>query len=282
MDDLQFHQLLHRFGLSWNGYKKVRKGVKKRIRRHCQHYGYKNMEEYFLALDKDQEERVQCKLLMTVSISRFFRDRNLWQTLENQILPSIIEKNKEMVRVWSAGCACGEEVYSLKILWDRLQDRFDRLPDLEILATDMNPVYLHKARDGIYSRSSLKEVPEDIRSTYFKAQKRVNHYMVSPSVKKGILWKVHDLLDDPPRKNFHLIFLRNNLLTYYENALKKSAFRKVVDRLVPGGFLIIGAHETPPLETAKLIPFGQNPYIFQNRDQGIKSLRDFIGRGFAA
>ena len=270
MDDHQFRQLLQRFGLEWEGYRRVRKGVKRRIYRHIQELGFRNMEDYFLALDKDHEMRDQCERLMSVSISRFFRDRSLWQALENPILPGIIEKNKERVRVWSAGCACGEEVYSLKILWDGLRDRFECLPDLELLATDRNPLYLDKAQAGIYSRSSLREVPEEMLSTYFIPKKGSGHYLVVPSVKKGITWKVHNLLNAPPEADFHLIFLRNNLLTYYGHELKGLAFRKVVDRLVPGGLLIIGTHERSPLAIPGLITFSNHPYILQRAGENSK------------
>lgn len=263
MDDQQFRELLHRFGLSWNGYRKVRKGVKKRIRRHMQQLRCQNVKEYFGVLESDEELRRQWERLMTVSISRFFRDRGLWQSLEDQILPYIINKNKERVNVWAAGCACGEEVYTFKILWDRLEGRLESMPDLEIWATDLNPVYLAKARDGIYSRSSLREVPEELRSAYFKPQKGGGNYVVTPSVKKGIWWKVSNLLDDPPEADFHLIFLRNNLLTYYNDEVKEPAFRKVIDRLIPGSFLIIGSHEKIPFGTSDLRSFSGYGYIFE-------------------
>ena len=159
MDDHQFRQLLNRIGFSWRGYRRVRKGVKKRIRRHMKALGCQDFEAYLRALDNDKVLRAQCEVLMTVSISRFFRDRGFWEIFENQILPEIIDRNRDRVKVWFAGCACGEEVFSFTILWDRLQDRFQDLPDLKLLATDMNLVYLERARLGLFSRSSLKEVP---------------------------------------------------------------------------------------------------------------------------
>lgn len=265
MDDQQFRQLLDLFGLSWRGYRKVRKGVKKRIRRHMQELRCQNTKEYFLALDRDKELKSQCERLLTVSISRFFRDRNLWQALENQIFPGIVEKNKEGVKVWFAGCACGEEVYSFTILWDRLKDRFECLPKLEILATDMNPVYLDKAQVGLFPRSSLKEVSDEVRDKYFKLQEEGQQYELLPVARKDILWKVHSLLHDPLGRDFHLIFLRNNLLTYYKDELKEPAFQKVIDCLVLGGFLIIGTHEKLPLEINNLMRFRGYPYIFQSR-----------------
>ena len=266
MDDQQFRKLLDGFGLSWEGYRKVRKGVKKRIRRHMQELRCQSMESYLTFLEQDQELRLKCERLLTVSISRFFRDRVLWYTLENQIIPSIIMKNRERVKIWSAGCACGEEVYSFKIMWEGLKNVAESLPKVQVLATDMNPTYLDRARSGIYPRSSLREVPEAIRSVYFESQKGGRYYVVAPLLKKDILWKVHHLFSDPPTCDFHLIFLRNNLLTYYDERLAVPAFQKIVDSLAPGGFLIIGSHERLPSDAFNLIPFGGLPYLFQREN----------------
>jgi len=262
MDDQQFRQLLNRFGLSWKGYRRVRKGIKKRIRRHMQQLGCRDLETYLRSLGHNQELRQQCERLMTVSISRFLRDRQLWHNLERQILPHIIEKNKERVIVWFAGCACGEEVYSFKIAWQSALTHSKCHPNLEILASDMNSDYLEKAETGIYSRSSLKEVPDKVRAAHFEQQNGERYFVLSPSMKNGILWRIYNLLDDPPEKDFNLIFLRNNLLTYYGHELKKPAFRRIIQRLLPGGFLIIGAREKIPVKISHLIPFKGLPYIF--------------------
>ncbi|UCG80276.1 MAG: hypothetical protein JSV60_09970 [Desulfobacterales bacterium] len=263
MDDEQFRQLLGRFGYSWDGYRKVRKGVKKRISRHMQQMGCRTMQAYFLELDKDKDAKQHFEHLMTVSISRFFRDRGLWQILQDKVLPAIIEKNRDSVKVWSAGCGCGEEVYSLKILWDTVGRHFQPLPGLEIWATDMNPVYLTKARAGVYPRSSLKELPEALRAHYFSPGAKEKHYMVTEPLKQGIVWLNHNLLFDRPRTKFQLVFLRNSLLTYYENRLKATAFQKVLDGLAESGFLIIGTHERIPPDVRGLLPLGQHSYIFR-------------------
>ena len=167
MDDKQFCQLLQHLGLSWTGYRKVRKGVKKRIARHMQNFGCRNVSAYLVELDRRNDARRDCERLMTVSISRFFRDRKLWENLQKDILPVLVETHNEKIKVWSAGCASGEEVYSLKIL-DVLEASAGRIPYLEVLATDMNPDYLERARAGVYPLSSLKEVPEQLGSVYFQ------------------------------------------------------------------------------------------------------------------
>jgi chemotaxis methyl-accepting protein methylase len=216
MDDDQFRQLLDWFDFSWSGYRKVRKGVKKRISRHMQELKCPNVNAYLDLLNKSAELRQECEKRMAVSISRFFRDRQLWHDLEANVLPRMIEKEKKALRVWSAGCARGEEVYSFKIVWERLNKAYEQLPEIAITATDMHPDYLDKARAGVYAKSSMKEVPQKVRERYFNIRKGGNLFELKAAFKKGIEWKVQDIFSDPPGPAFDIIFLRNNLLTYYK------------------------------------------------------------------
>ncbi len=263
MDDQQFRQLLDFFGLSWKGYRKVRKGVKKRLSRFWGQMGIGALGEFLQALDENKELRKQAEILMAVSISRFFRDRQLWQSLKKGVIPLVIAKHIEKVKVWSAGCACGEEVYSFKILWEEWGKSKERLPELELWATDLNPEVLDKAREGVYPLSSLKELPPEIRSKYFRSVQETR-LAISDSLKEGIFWKIHNILiDDPPHADFQIIFLRNNLLTYYKDKFRKPAFRKVIDSLSAEGFLIIGSHEKLLGDYPELRPFPYHPNIFQ-------------------
>ncbi len=263
MDDQQFRQLLDFFGLSWKGYRKVRKGVKKRLSRFWGQIGIGALGEFLQALDENKELRKQAEILMAVSISRFFRDRQLWQSLKKDVIPLVIAKHIEKVKVWSAGCACGEEVYSFKILWEEWGKSKERLPELELWATDLNPEVLDKAREGVYPLSSLKELPPEIRSKYFRSVQETR-LAISDSLKEGIFWKIHNILiDDPPQADFQIIFLRNNLLTYYKDKFRKPAFRKVIDSLSAEGFLIIGSHEKLLGDYPELRPFPYHPNIFQ-------------------
>ena len=263
MDDQQFRQLLKYFKLSWQGYRKVRKGIKRRICRHMSFLGCKNVTAYILELEKSEEVRRQCERLMTVSISRFFRDRKLWETLQKEILPQFVERHRRKIKVWSAGCACGEEVYSLKIIWEVLTASINGMPRLEITGTDMNPIYLERARTGIYPSSSLKELPGGLRSEYFHAQPAKKSYFVKPSLKKGIIWELNHLLADPPGSSFELVFLRNNVLTYYQDELKRYSLKKVINCLALDGLLIIGSHEKLPFERPDLVPLSSLPYVFR-------------------
>ena len=263
MDDEQFRQLLNHFGYSWKGYRRVRKGVKRRISRHMQQLGCRNNEEYLKSLDSDRGLRRQFDDVMSVSVSRFFRDRALWKMMEHKIVPEIVEENKEKVRFLSVGCACGEEVYSFKIVWDIVRTRLGCMPELEILAMDINPDYLRRAQEGVYSRGSLKEVPQELRDRYFTYFKTDGFYRISPSIREGISWEVHNVLKKPFQGGFQIILSRNGILTYYNEELKRPAFRRVVDSLASGGYLIVGSHEKLPENYKHLVPFGGTTYIFK-------------------
>ena len=266
MDDVQFRRLLHHLGLSWTGYRKVRKGVKKRISRHMRALNCSNMAGYLHEIDKSKETRDECERLMTVSISRFFRDKKLWNFLLTEMLPELIKQHPGEILVWSAGCASGEEAYSLKILWDELESSEGPLPALNITATDMNPITLERARNGIYPLSNLKEVPEEMRSRYFYSEEGGKNYRIKEALKKGLIWRVDNLLSSTLESRFQIIFLRNNLLTYYQDEIKRAALKRVLACLSAGGFLIIGSHERLPLEASELHEHGAFSYIFKKQE----------------
>jgi len=263
MHDDQFRQLLDWFNFSWTGYRKVRKGVKKRISRHMQELNCPSIKAYLSLLQESDVFRQEAERRMTVSISRIFRDRQLWHDLEEDILPPMIAAERKIVRVWSAGCARGEEVYSFKIVWDRLIAKCAHAPDLAITATDMHPDYIENAREGIYTQSSLKEVPPDILEDYFDIKKRGHRFAVKAFLKKGIDWKTQHIFADPPGPAFEIIFLRNNILTYYKTHQKKEGLNTVLKALAPDGWLIVGSHEKMPPGTLNIERHNSIPWAYR-------------------
>jgi chemotaxis protein methyltransferase CheR len=275
MDERDFRRLLKRMGLSWRGYRRVRRGVKKRIGRHMRQRGFGTLDEYLESLKGDDRLMNECRQLMTVPISRFFRNRNLWKLLQEEILPGLSDLHATGLKVWSAGCASGEEVYSLKIVWEALKAAMGPLPDLQVLATDMNPDYLLRAKTGLYPESSLKEVEQPLKSSHFQYIDKEASYKVKDQLMAGIEWRIHHLLSDPPAElSFHLIFLRNNLLTYYEERGALEGVRSVLETLEGGGFLIIGANERLPAEAIGLVdPHPRFRYVFRKPFQQCETRR---------
>ena len=262
MDDNSFRQLLDHLGLSWKGYARVRKGVKKRIVRHMQQLGVEDMGHYLRALEHPVILR-EAERLMAVSISSFFRDRDLWQKLEDEILPRVAITHPEGIHAWSAGCATGQEAYSLAVLWEPMKVKPANPPSLLIWATDINPDHLKRAMAGIYGKGSLRGMPEEIRKTYFPPCEDGPNFCAGGSLRGNILWKVHDLIkEDPPHERFQIIFLRNSILTYYREEFRAPALGKAIACLDAGGFFIIGRRERL-LPNNTLLPFQGSSYIFQ-------------------
>lgn len=257
ISDNDFRKLLNHFNRPWEGYRKVRKGVIKRLRRHMEELDCTTLDAYIAILDQNRTENQKCQAYLRVTISRFFRDRQVWHHLENRLLPELVSRFSQELKAWSAGCACGEEPYSLAILWDRLQFQ----TTLRITATDANPLCLERARKGKFGKSSLKALSPECISSCFNRQS-AHCYAILPHFQEPISWHEHDLLCYPPQNEFHIIFLRNNLLTYYRQPTLSRAAEQIVKTLMPGGLLVIGAHEKLPELSVALIRDNLCPLIY--------------------
>lgn len=208
------------------------------------------MASYLKELSINPEARQTCDFLITVSISRFFRDCPVWKVLENEIFPSFSSKTK--INIWSAGCACGEEAYSIRIIGNRFNERIPSSPQIYITASDLNPEYIGKALIGRYPSSSLREIPSDWRERYFHKVKGGKWFEVKEYLKKGIQWEVSAFGSPMSYMNFDIIFLRNNLLTYYLNPEKEMVFYSILNRLASPGWLITGFREKLPVFSPSL------------------------------
>jgi len=245
LEDSQFARLLDFLGYSWRGYRRVRKGAKKRVARHMQKLGCRDLVGYLGRLATDPEARAECERRMAVSISRFFRDLGLWRDLYERVLPELMARDKSRIAVWLSGCACGEEVYSLAILVREYERAKGLSLPAEMIATDMDPVCLKRARRGVYPAGALRDVDEERRARWFTPEG--DGFAVVPELGKRIHWHLHNALTEPPpAKELDLVFLRNSLLTYCRAEIADRPVRRITESLAPGGFLVIGATETLP------------------------------------
>jgi chemotaxis methyl-accepting protein methylase len=264
MTDEEFREILDRFHLSWRGYRKVRKGVKKRLARHMHELECGIVRTYLDKVASDPDLKRKVEAMLTVSISRFLRDRRLWECLEREIFPELVRLGRDSIKIWCAGCACGEEVYSIAMMWDRFGRATQCAPEAKIWATDINPGALDLAQKGIYSRSSLKEVNPPLLDAYFISGPSPDTFMVSESLKKHIRWELHDLIGHDPREtDFIIIFLRNSLLTYHRIEDQEAALTRILKSLLPGGFLVIGVHESVPQRVGDLKPCSCSRMIYR-------------------
>jgi chemotaxis protein methyltransferase CheR len=155
---------LPRLNLRWAGFRKVRGQVNKRLKRRVKQLGREGLTAYRSYLEENPEEWRRLDEFCRIPISRFYRDRGVFQLLQDRVLPELAERasdeGRSVIRVWSAGCASGKEVYTLRIPWDlTLPPRF---PDcrLAIIGTDVDTLMLSRAGIACYKATSLRELPQ--------------------------------------------------------------------------------------------------------------------------
>jgi chemotaxis protein methyltransferase CheR len=228
-----------------------------------QRLGRRHITDYLQCLSREETVRGECERRMTVPVNRFFRDRRLWEVLEGRVVPQLLDKGAAWYKIWSAGCARGEEVYSFKILWENLRAAGRKVPALEILAADLQPEYLTMAQRGLYGKSSLKEIGPADRSRWFEPKSQGGRFAVHPVLRAGVVWKVHDPRDPPPEEGFHMVFLRNNVAPYYREDFQADILTRLIPALAPAGFLFTGARERLPAAVSGLVPLPECRYILE-------------------
>lgn len=239
---------LPRLRMRWAGFRKVRSQVCKRITRRIKELEFNDFNEYRRYLQLDDEEWQRLDSMCRITISRFFRDRGVFEALEEEVLPALataaIERDERSLRIWSCGCASGEEVYAIAVLWEvRVAERTPWI-DLEIVATDSDSRMLERAQRGTYGAGSIRELPVDLRRAAF--EETGEPYRVCNRHKKRVTWICQDVRSDSPDGPFDLILCRNLVLTYFDEALQIEVMKRVVEALRQGGALIVGSHESLP------------------------------------
>lgn len=225
----------------------LRKIVAARMSRH----GFSSTEQYMRLLESDdgesRREREELIVLLTVGESYFFRDKGQFELLRSIILPRLVKRRKSerTLRVWSAGCAAGEEPYSLAML---IHETFSNLQDwrVMIVGTDIKKEFLEKARKGIYGAWSFRMAMEGMRERYFT--ERDGRFELDPRIKDMVTFRRGDLVNDVfPEPGGELrdmdLILCRNVFIYYDRKTVASIVEKMAGALKEGGYLITGHWE---------------------------------------
>ena len=239
-----------------------RKGVKRKVERRIIEVGLSHFDEYLLKVQKDPEERSYFSKILTVTISRFFRDNTVFHLLETSIIPEIIKKQSDELKIWSIGCANGEEPYSFSLLWkEKFEKVYPSLP-LSILATDIDAKMIERAKEGRYRKSTLKEVPEEIIQKYFRIEN--GFFVLDGAIREGVAFKKHDIIHEAPFSGMDIIFCRNLAFTYFSKECQIDVLKKIYPSLNGKGYLIIGKDESLPLTyPALFVPIFPTERIYQ-------------------
>ncbi len=233
------------------------------MERRLSNLGLSNFQEYFVRVEADPEEQQRLSQMFTVTISRFFRDRTVFERLEASIIPSILEKRGEgFLKVWAIGCASGEEPYSLVLLWkESLEVQWPSIR-LCLIATDVGEGLLKRAEEGRYKRSSVGEVPERILQKYFTVEG--GFYVLDRAIRDSIELKRHDILHGEPLSEMDIVLCRNVAFTYFSRDRQMDVLKKVFRSLKDRGYMVIGKGESLPLHYPTLfVPAFPEERIYQ-------------------
>jgi chemotaxis protein methyltransferase CheR len=239
---------LPRLHLRWSGFRRVRRQVCRRIARRMRALELRDAAAYRARLEADPAEWDWLDAACRIPISRFFRDRSFFHALEREVLPALATRarseGRPTLRAWSAGCASGEEPYSLAILWQSaLAARFAELR-LELVATDVDAHLLERAQRGCYPASSLSELPGDLLTKAF--ERREGLHCIRPALREGVIFLQQDIRAEQPAGLFDLVLCRNLAFTYFEPPLQQEVLSQIVAHTRPGGAIAIGLHESLP------------------------------------
>jgi chemotaxis protein methyltransferase CheR len=226
-------------GLTCDGYKpsclRRRLAVRMRAR------GVHSYAAYADVLRSDAAEYDRLLDALTINVTKFFRNRETWEALAGAFLPSLWA-GWGGLRCWSAGCATGEEPYSVAMLLLEHARRVGAdVATCAVDATDLDPTVLARARVGEYRRAALDETPPDVVSRYFEG---ADPWRVTAPVRDLVRWHRHDLLRDPPPAAPYDLIMCRNVVIYFERPNQERLYHAFADALRPGGVLVLGKVET--------------------------------------
>jgi chemotaxis protein methyltransferase CheR len=205
--------------------------------------GQSSYSAYIKLLESSSAERESLLKELTINVTNFFRDKQMYHELQDQIIPALIaakEKNNDrMINVWSAGCSSGEEPYSVAMLFkEALGAKLSRF-HLNITATDIDHDAISDAKKAIYNEHQLKETDQRYLK-YF--EKTGQDYLVTADIRNMVNLKEGDILSDSKPKNIDIILCRNTVI-YFNVDTKSKLYVDFYNCLNPAGYLVLGKTE---------------------------------------
>jgi chemotaxis protein methyltransferase CheR len=238
----EFHDLLRTIGrildIRCESYKEDY--LKRRVSSRMNATGTKRFRDYQVLILRDTEERERLRNALTINVTKFFRDPEVFDMVGKELLPEIF-RLKHRARIWSAGCATGEEPYTFAII---LQELHTLHPDWDgiVYATDIDSEALRKAKEGVYEKGALENISERQISRHFIARDD-GKFEVRPHLRERIRFSTHDLMKDPPVSRFLDLISCRNVTIYFTEVQKDELARTFHSGLVSGGFYLIGMSE---------------------------------------
>jgi len=248
--------------------------ILRRTKRRASYGNFTSLGNYLKFLKGSPEEVESLTKEFLISVTAFFRDREAFDFIQKIVLPEILKNlpPDEVLKIWVAGCATGEEVYSMAILVEELLTGKYEDTVVKIFATDIDSAALLYAGKGIYNDSITKDVSAERIEKYFS--KEGDKFRIIPRIRKKVIFAQHDLVKNPPYCNMHFISCRN-LLIYMTPILQKKILTMLLFGLKKDGYLFLGSSENP-------IPIIKNLEVVHKKWKIYKNLKVKRGINFEA
>ena len=257
-----FNQIRARTGHDFSNYK--RPTMMRRITRRMAVNEVTELASY-AAMVRERPGELQALLKdLLISVTHFFRDADAFDALEARVIPQLFQGKGEedQVRVWVAGCATGEEAYSIGILLLEHAGTLGAPPAVQVFATDLDGASIAAARQGLYTLNDAADVsPERLRRFFGKEGEA---YRVRQELREAILFSPHNIIKDPPFSHLDLVSCRN-LLIYLNRTAQRRVMEVIHFALAPGRYLFLGSSESIEASSDLFAPFEQDANLFQSR-----------------
>ena len=258
-------------GFDFTGYKRA--SLTRRVNKRMELVKIKTYDDYMDYLEVHPEEFGRLFNAILINVTAFFRDPTSWDFFIGEVIPKILKAREPdgIIRVWSAGCASGEEAYSLSIAFAEAIGVEAFGQRVKIYATDVDEEALNLARQAAYSAKALEPVSEQLRKKYFQF---VNErYVFRPDLRRSVIFGRHDLIQDAPISRLDLLVSRNTLM-YFNAETQAGILSRFHFALNRTGFLFLGKAELLLTHAKLFIPLDMKNRIFSKvdknvRDQGI-------------
>jgi chemotaxis methyl-accepting protein methylase len=257
-----FTEIRLRSGHDFSNYK--RPTLLRRIERRINIHNLPDLASYVDYMKQNGEETNALLKDLLISVTNFFRDKKAFEMVESEIIPILLKGKKpgNQLRIWVAGCATGEEAYSLAMLCaEKINGVIDGIK-VQIFATDIDEAAISRAREGVYNNSELADVSAERLGRFFL--KEGINYRIRREIRETIMFAVHNFLKDPPFSQIDLVSCRNVLI--YLNQLAQGRVAETFHfALRPGGFLFLGVSESVDGATDLYASYNRENHIFQSR-----------------
>ncbi|OGI00519.1 MAG: hypothetical protein A2Y25_00415 [Candidatus Melainabacteria bacterium GWF2_37_15] len=212
--------------------------LERRITLLMQRNNIPDLDQYYSILESDKEKLTEFIDMITINVTEFFRNEDKFTELENEIIPMLINKHGKNLKIWSAGCSSGAEIYSIAIILHKM----NILDKCILIATDFDENIIERAKKAVYSRYEVSENILNKYKNYFTMDESCGTFQLCSEIRSKVSFKKHNLLNNGFEKRFHLILCRNVVIYFTEQA-KEKLYKNFYDSLNPDGMLFIGTTE---------------------------------------